>query len=122
MTAGAALAPLAVCCRGHLLVVDAEDFFVEVGFGLARQSRARFPCLPQLWHFRDSFLGLIALFGRCLVLELVLTERDLWLLIVLRRGYVLRVNALFLTPLGNLAREAEADLPMCDVVRARRNV
>ena len=58
-------------------VVEAEIVFVEVGFGLARQSRARCPCLPQLWHFRDSFLGLAALFGRRLVLALVLTEREL---------------------------------------------
>ena len=79
MMSGATLAPLAVCWRGHLLDVFIEggDFFEEIGFGLARQSRARCPCLPQLWHFRDSFLGLAALFGRRLVLALVLTEREL---------------------------------------------
>ena len=78
--------------------------------------------MPQLWYFRDSFLGLAALFGRHLVLALVLTERELWLLTVLRRGYVLRVIALLMTPLENLAREAEADLPMCEVFREREYV
>ena len=74
---GAALAPLAVCWQGHLLggLVEDDDLLDEVGFGFDLQSHARCPCLPQLWHFRVSFLVLEDLIGRRLLLALVLTER-----------------------------------------------
>ena len=91
-----------------------------IGFGLARQSRARCPCLPQLWHFRDSFLGLTALFGRRLVLMASTNRAGAITIHWLATNMGATSIALFLAPLKYLLREEVAELPMCDVVRARR--
>ena len=76
---GHCIAPLAVWGRRHLLGVERLGFVVDDLVGLlgllaARQSRFKWPVLPQLWHCLVSCLLGVGV-NRGLLLALLLNGR-----------------------------------------------